>query len=131
MTVLQGSCLCGGIHFEISGPVPGIVQCHCSLCRKSSGAGGIAKIAVSAGQLKWLAGEELVRTFARPSGYGSAFCAVCGAPAPDANARRTRYQVPVGLLDGDPALRVAEHIYVGSKAQWETIADGAPQHDTM
>jgi len=56
---------------------------------------------------------------------------VCGSPAPDADAARTRYQVPAGLLDGDPPLRVAEHIYVGSKAQWETIAGGAPQHDTM
>lgn len=131
MTLLQGSCLCGGIRFEISAPVPGIVQCHCSLCRKSSGAGGIAKINVAAEQVAWISGEELVKAFARPSGYGSAFCTVCGSPAPDANARRTRYDIPVGLLDGDPPLRVAEHIYVGSKAQWETIADGAPQHDTM
>lgn len=131
MTMLRGSCLCGGIRFEIGGPVPGIVQCHCSLCRKSNGAGGIAKINVAADQLSWLSGQELVKTFARPSGYGVAFCVMCGSPAPDTNAKRTRYDIPVGLLDGDPALRVAEHIYVGSKAQWVTIADDAPQLDTM
>jgi hypothetical protein len=129
--MLQGSCLCGGIRFEISGPVAGISQCHCSLCRKVSGTANIATIAVSADQLRWLAGEELVRTFARPSGYGAAFCATCGSPAPDANAARTRYGIPAGLIDGDRDLRVIEHIFIGSKAQWEAIPDDAPCFDAF
>jgi hypothetical protein len=129
--MLTGSCLCGGIRFEISGPVAGIVQCHCSLCRKSSGTGSIATIWVAADQLRWLSGEDLIKTFVRPSGYGTAFCAVCGSPAPDADAARTRYGMPAGLLDGDPPLRVVEHIFVGSKAQWEAISGDAPRHDTM
>jgi hypothetical protein len=127
--MLQGSCLCGGIRFEIDEPVAGISQCHCSLCRKVSGTGHNTTIVVTAEQLRWLAGEDLVRTFARPSGYGVSFCAVCGSPAPDPNAKRTRYGIPVGLIDGNPPLRVVEHIFVGSKAQWEAIADDAPQFD--
>ncbi len=130
--MLKGSCLCGGIRFEITGPVDGIKQCHCSLCRKSSGTGSIATIRVPADQMRWISGEDLIRTFARPSGYGTAFCSVCGSPAPDADNRRTHYGVPVGLLDGDPPLRVVEHIFVGSKAQWESIPhDDAPRFDTM
>lgn len=131
MTVLQGSCVCGGIRFEISGPLEGIQQCHCSICRKASGTAAIATILVSADQLKWIAGEDLIRTFARPSGYGTAFCSVCGSPAPDSNAKRTRYGIPAGLLDGDPPLHVTGHIFVGSKASWDTIADDAPKLDTM
>jgi hypothetical protein len=129
--MLTGSCLCGGIRFEISGPVAGIVQCHCSLCRKSSGTGSIATVRVRAAQLRWLSGEDLVRTFARPSGYGTSFCSVCGSPAPDSDSARAHYGIPAGLLDGDPALRVMEHIFVGSKAQWDAIPGDAPQHDTM
>jgi hypothetical protein len=129
--MLTGSCLCGGIRFEISGPIAGIVQCHCSLCRKSSGTGSIATIRVAAEQLRWLSGEDLVRTFERLSGYGTAFCSVCGCPAPDANAKRTLYGIPAGLLDGDPPLRVIEHIFVVSKAQWDPIADDAPRYDPM
>ena len=125
--MIQGSCLCGGLRFEIRGAAAGIVQCHCSLCRKVSGTGCNATIAVSADQLRWLAGEDLVKTYVRPSGYGSSFCAVCGSPAPDANAARTRYGIPAGLLDGDPALRVVEHIFVASKACWDVIGDDAPR----
>ena len=29
---LRGSCLCGGIIFEVSGDFQGIVKCHCSRC---------------------------------------------------------------------------------------------------
>jgi len=129
--MLTGSCLCGGIRFEIGGPVTGIVQCHCSLCRKSSGTGSIATLRVRAEQLRWLSGEDLVRTFARPSGYGTSFCAVCGSPAPDPDAARAHYGIPAGLLDGEPGLRVIEHIFVDSKAQWDVIPGDAPRHDTM
>jgi hypothetical protein len=131
MTVLQGSCVCGGMRFEISGPLEGIQKCHCSICRKASGTDSIATIVVSADQLKWISGEDLIRTFERPSGYGTAFCSVCGSPAPDPNAKRTRYGIPAGSIDGDPPLRVTGHIFVGSKASWDTIADDAPKLDTV
>lgn len=124
----RGSCLCGGIVFEITGDVPGIGQCHCSLCRKVSGVGSTAAIAVSAAQLTWISGQDLVEEFQRPSGYGNSFCRVCGSPAPDANWSRTRYGVPVGLLDDDPGAKVLEHIHVASKASWEIIGDDAPQY---
>lgn len=121
-----GSCLCGGITFEITGDVQGVGLCHCSLCRKASGAGSIA---VSADHLTWIAGRDLVREFQRPSGYGSAFCRVCGSPAPDANRSGTLFAVPVGLLDRDSGTHVVEHIYVGSKASWDVIGDAAPQFE--
>jgi hypothetical protein len=38
------------------------------------------------------------------------------------------YWVPAGLLDCDPGVRVAGHIFVGSKAPWDEIAGNAPQH---
>jgi hypothetical protein len=127
---LEGSCLCGGIRFAVHGALPGIVQCHCSLCRRSSGTSGIAKIAIAGEQMQWIAGQDLVATYERPSGYGNAFCRVCGSPAPEGNRDRTRYTVPAGLLADSPALKVTEHIYVASKAHWDIIGGDAPQLDT-
>ena len=34
-----------------------------------------------------------------------------------------------GCLDDNPQLLVGEHIFVGSKAHWEVIGDGAPQFE--
>ena len=125
--MLKGSCLCGGIQFEITGTHSKIGACHCSLCRKRSGVGSTAVITTSFDQLRWLTGEDLVTTFERRSGYGSAFCRVCGSPAPDSDREQTMYAIPVGLLDDNPPLAFGDHIYVGSKASWDVIGDDAPQ----
>ena len=34
---MKGSCLCGAVRFEVSGPVEGPSVCHCTQCRKQSG----------------------------------------------------------------------------------------------
>ena len=124
----KGSCLCGGVTFELTGEVPGVTLCHCSLCRKVSGVNATATIWVKAEQVRWISGEELVQEFARPSGYGTSFCKACGSPVPDPNRSRTVYGIPVGVLVDDPALQVTEHIFVGSKAAWDVIGDEAPRH---
>ena len=32
-----GSCLCGGVAFEMRGPLKAITACHCTQCRKQTG----------------------------------------------------------------------------------------------
>lgn len=125
--MIKGSCLCGGIEFEVTGAHSAIGMCHCSLCRKVSGVGATAVIVIAFAALRWVAGQQLVTAFERPSGFGSTFCRVCGSPAPETDVRQTIYTIPVGLLDGDPPLRVGDHIHVGSKANWDAIGDDAPQ----
>jgi hypothetical protein len=128
--MIKGSCLCGGIQFEFTGAHSDIGVCHCSLCRKVSGVGATASVAIGFAQLRWISGQQLVTSFERPSGYGATFCRVCGSPAPETDDRRTMYTIPVGLIDGDPPLHVADHIHVASKAGWDRIGDDAPQFAT-
>jgi hypothetical protein len=111
------------MRFEITGTHSKVSICHCSLCRKTSGTGSSAAIVVGYDQLKWLSGLGLVM-----NGPKHSFCRVCGAHAPDSNPRKTVYVVPVGILDDNPKLLVGQHIFVGSKAQWDVIGeDGASQ----
>lgn len=119
--VLRGSCTCGGIRFEIRGPVVGINQCHCSKCRKETGAGSSTFIPVEAKQFTWISGSDLIGAYDR--------CRECGSLAPDHNPRRGLYNVPAGLLDDDIGVKVAHHIFVGSKAAWDVIGDDAPQYE--
>ena len=32
--MVHGSCLCGQVRFELTGPAQFINHCHCSMCRK-------------------------------------------------------------------------------------------------
>lgn len=127
--VATGRCLCGAIRFGLKEKLAPVGFCHCSLCRRTSGAGSNAVLNVRRGRFEWLAGEDNIQTYANETGWKSLFCRTCGSPAPHVLSDGERVLVPAGLLDGDPDLPRSGHIFVGSKARWEVIADDAPQFD--
>jgi hypothetical protein len=58
---VRGSCLCGGVRFEVDPPFRRASWCHCSRCRKHSGAPAGVQARVAREQFRLLAGEELIR----------------------------------------------------------------------
>ena len=80
---MRGECLCGRISFEISGPLPKIYQCHCSLCRKQSGTASNAGLLVAKENFRWLKGQEKISSYVRPSGFRGDFCPTCGSMVPN------------------------------------------------
>ncbi len=127
--MIKGSCLCGDVAFEIDGKVSPIGHCHCSLCRKVSGAGSNLVFLTAVKSLTWTKGEELKKKFSRPSGYGATFCTQCGSQLPNMDPTGKIYWVPPGVLDNDPGVKPAHHIFVGSMAPWDEITDDLPQHE--
>ena len=127
--MLRGRCNCGAVRFEIAGRWSAIGQCHCSKCRKASGAASNAVLYTAARSLRFVAGEDRRRSFDLPSGWGTAFCSTCGSPLPRLHPNGKIFFVPAGLLDGDPGVKVERHIFVGSKASWDEIAGDAPRFE--
>jgi hypothetical protein len=142
MTVLHGSCLCGGVKFEITGPLSRPLNCHCSICRKAQGAAFRPRVRVRRDDVQWIQGEELIRYFESTPGYFRGFCSVCGSPIankagpdwPFASAYpETMHEmgIALGTLEGDPGVRPERHIFVGSKAPWFEITDDLPRHEGL
>jgi hypothetical protein len=139
MPILHASCLCGGIKFEISGPLLAPSNCHCSMCRKQHGAAFRSRARVQKSDLRFVQGEELVTFYESTPGSFRGFCRVCGSPIinkfsagtpiaeRDPNAP-SRYGIALATLDDDPGLRPAAHIFVAYKAPWFEIADDLPQY---
>ena len=139
MPVFHGSCLCGGVKFEITGPLFSSLNCHCSLCRKQHGAAFRSRARVRRTDFKWVQGEDLVSYYESSPGYRRGFCRVCGSPIlnraephfrlvashPDTLAE---FGIALGTLDDDPGVRPACHVFVGSKASWFEITDDLPQY---
>jgi hypothetical protein len=138
MSAIRGSCLCGGVKFEIIGPLLSPLNCHCSLCRKQHAAPFRSRARAQVKDFRWLQGENLVKYYETPGGYQRGFCRECGSPilnrtAP--NSKRaaespqslSQYGIPLAILD-DPPLRPACHVFVGSKAPWFEITDELPQY---
>jgi len=130
-THMHGSCLCGEVAFQISGALPKLYQCHCSLCRKQGGSSSNAAFLVRAQNMSWTKGRVLVSTYERPTGFRSHFCSKCGSPVPNPLRTTAYYWVPAGLLDDEPDLQVAVHLFVGSKASWDEIGPDGTRFDTM
>lgn len=127
--MIHGSCLCRGIRFQFSKPVTPIWMCHCSLCRKSTGSASNAALLVPKDDLEWLGSQELLQVNALPNGRRAAFCRTCGSPMPLLHPGGGAWWVPAGVLDDDPGVRVASHIFVGSKAPWDEIGGDALQFE--
>ena len=64
---LRGSCLCGGVRFEVTAPFRRANHCHCSRCRKHSGTFGLTQGRVPREGFRLVAGEALIRVY-RPDG---------------------------------------------------------------
>jgi hypothetical protein len=126
---MRGSCLCGEVRYEISGPLQEIHHCHCSRCRKAHGAAFATYAGIRRTDLRFLQGEEGLRWFQSSEQVERGFCATCGsnlifrwAAVPDA------LWVAAGSFDEVPDLRPSFHMFVGSRAPWHSITDELPQH---
>jgi hypothetical protein len=123
----EGSCLCGNVTFRIEGKTTEIGMCHCSKCRKVSGVASNANLMTARDSLVWTSGEDKISKFEMADGWGAWRCADCGSPLPKLHPGGGAYWVPAGLLDSDPGVSIAGHIFVGSKAPWDEIAGSGPQ----
>ncbi len=127
---LHGSCLCGGVQFEILAPFRRANYCHCSRCRKHSGAAAMPQGRVAREDFRLLAGAELIGTFRPDGGMAKAFCRACGSSLFGGSwPEGSEVSVRLGALDEDPAIRPQFHSFVGSRAAWEELPDdGLPRH---
>lgn len=130
MNAKTGGCLCGDVRFEVRGRIPDLYQCHCSLCRKMTGSSANAGLAVRAGDFSWAGRARKVRSFERPTGFRNDFCARCGSPVPFAVEGEDQVWIPAGAFDGPIGARVAHHIHVASKADWDEIGGAGIRHAT-
>lgn len=127
---IRGSCFCGAVSYAVEGELHDARSCHCSMCRKAFSAQASAFAMVNTDEFSWVSGEELLTTYASRNGGGLQFCSVCGSTLCGLYEGRV-IGVTLGCVDGDPGVSLSRHIFVGSKATWETIADGVPQFDEL
>ncbi|MAM87861.1 MAG: aldehyde-activating protein [unclassified Hahellaceae] len=126
---LTGSCLCGGVQYEINGPLSDVLNCHCTMCRKLHAAAFRTRARVRAVDWTTLEGQALLKFYESSPGEHKAFCSKCGSSLYTRfDAQPEVYGFPLGTLDTDPGVKPQRHMYVGNKAPWFDITDDLPQH---
>jgi hypothetical protein len=130
MTV-RGGCLCGGVRYELTKPFRRANFCHCSRCRKHTGAAASAQGRVPRDGFTLLQGAALIETFRPPGGMAKAFCRVCGSSVfggtwPDG----PEVSIRLGTLDDDPGIRPQYHSFAAGVPPWDRLPDdGLPRYD--
>jgi hypothetical protein len=129
MSVYTGSCLCGGVRYEIAAEPAPIQICHCMQCRKAQGAAIATNAPVPASSFRLLSGADLITAYESSPGKKRCFCKVCGSPIYSyREAQPEVVRIRLGLINEDLATRPVAHYHVASKCNWWSIDDGLPQY---
>lgn len=125
----QGGCHCGAVRFKLSGPPMQSVYCHCSNCRRSTGAAFIM-VGFWHPDAVQLAGGVSLLERATSSHLTRCRCPECGAPIYNRvrSERITANNVFLPLLDAlDADARPTHHIYYADRVV--DVEDGLPKFD--
>jgi hypothetical protein len=128
--VRTGGCLCGGVRYEVEGPLAVVQLCHCGQCRKAQGSAFGANLPVASAAFRLIQGADLLREYRASPPKRRVFCGTCGSAlfsqrddAPEGLRLRA------GTLDGDgDGVEIGFHIQTASKAAWWPIDDDRPAY---
>lgn len=124
-----GACLCGAVRYEITGQLAPIQLCHCSMCRRASGAAFASNMPVRAADFRIVAGEASLRSYEASPGKRRVFCGTCGSPIISRSVHDPgMVRVRAGTLDEPAPTHAAFHFHVASRADWLSITDDLPQY---
>src|ERR1043166_5230454 len=125
---VSGSCFCAAVQFEVDLPTLFCGHCHCSMCRRTHGAGYVTWFVVPTEHFRLTTGDaQLVRY--RSSDHGTrSFCGVCGSTLFCESTRQPGHIDIVlanmqGTIDRPPQF----HIYFDDRAEWVEVNDGLPR----
>ncbi|QAY75424.1 GFA family protein [Sphingosinicella sp. BN140058] len=125
--LLRGECFCRGIAYEVPDIFEYALNCHCSGCRRATGAAFKPFAGIAAGHLRVVHGQDRVMRYGDELAH-DAHCGRCGSLLYSLVRDGTYVHVTLGTLIDPPAMVPTGHIFVGSKAPWHRICDGLPEY---
>ena len=124
---LVGACLCGAVRYRVADEFSYSLICHCSRCRRATGAASKPFAGIEREKLEVTDGADSILKFGGERSHDIR-CGVCGSFLFSVVREGRFAHVTLGSLADEPSIRPSAHIYVGSKAAWEPIHDDLPQH---
>ena len=124
-----GGCLCGAVRYRITGPVrDDAAHCHCSLCRRASGAIAVTWCTVAPTDFVWTEGAP---SLYRSSEKGERrFCGTCGTPLTFFHADHPDdLDITIASLDRPEAMPPVRHIWTASRLPWLTLDPHLPESE--
>jgi hypothetical protein len=123
--MLAGGCFCGFVRYQTEGTPSQETNCHCSICRRTSGAPFVTWFTVPRVDFRFVAGEPA--SF-RSSDHGMrTFCLRCGTPL---TFRSSRFPDEIDVtscsLDEPERVPPKDHTRASAKLAWVELGDRLP-----
>jgi hypothetical protein len=121
-----GGCLCGAVRYEITGPVSNPCFCHCTTCRRATGAPMVPWGTFAREAVRIVHGR--LSEFRSSAQVARGFCAHCGTSLTYRHeARAGEIDVTLSTLDDPTLLAPRMHVWVKDRLPWVAIGDDLPQ----
>ena len=120
-----GGCLCGDIRFRVTNDPRWVGHCHCSLCRKQTGAAFTTGVEFTAEAFEWTKGKPVY--FRDSMAVNRGFCARCGSSMtwePSGGG----LIVFAGCLDRAEDVHPNNHSWTSTMLPWVKLDDDLPQY---
>ena len=125
---LNGSCFCGEVRFEVELPTLLCGHCHCSMCRRSHGAGFVTWFRVPYERFALVGGELGVVRFQSSEHGTRTFCGRCGSTLfCESNREPDHIDIVVANMDAAIDRQPEFHIFFDDRADWTHVDDGLPR----
>ncbi len=118
-----GGCLCGDVRYRASQDPEWVGNCHCTMCRKNSGAAFTPWAVYSRETFEWTKGAPTLYRSSEPVTRG--FCARCGSTLSWETAEK--FGVAVGSLDRPEDVQPESHTNTGTWLPWIKLHDDLPR----
>lgn len=125
-TCSQGGCLCGAVRYEAQGMPIRVANCHCSMCRRHSGAPFLTYVGYPSDRVRFVKGQ--VTAYRSSDAAARGHCAACGSPLTFIyHADPQTLWLTGGSFDEPDVAAPEEHWFVADKLAWVQLDDGLPQ----
>jgi hypothetical protein len=113
--MLDGSCECGAVRYQVADEFMYASNCHCSSCRAATGSAFKPFAGIEREKLELLSGDDALLINGEEE-LNDTRCARCGSLLYSVVRDGEFVHVALGSLVDEPSMRPTKHIFVGSKA---------------
>ena len=124
----EGGCLCGATRYRIEAPIAPGAHCHCSLCRRSTGAPVVTWLTVARAAFRFERGSP--RIYRSSAAAERGFCGRCGTQLIfRLDAEPEMIDVTVASLDAPDRHPPDRHIFAADRLSWLRLDEHLVAYD--
>ncbi len=123
--MIEGGCFCGFVRYRAGDSPSDQTNCHCSICRRTSGAPFVAWFTVPQSDFFFASGTP---TNLQSSEHGTrTFCPRCGTPLTfQSTHSEGEVDITTCSLDDPERLPPKDHTQTSSRLSWVRLDDQLP-----